>query len=113
MFEQLLYQIAKVVSGEMAMKDLETWLLSHLQAILDSGHEPMITLANAVDADLIQLGERIISEEDLRERLRFWHRKLGIKANIVFGIPPENTTDALGLTQNPDLVMQGAVVHSN
>jgi hypothetical protein len=51
------------------VRDLETWLMSNLQGILDSGDNEAAELTNRVDADLIELGEGLIDETTLRERL--------------------------------------------
>lgn len=51
------------------VRDLETWLMSNLQQILDSGDSEAVEVANRVDADLVELGEGLIDEATLRERL--------------------------------------------
>ena len=55
-------------------RELETWLLSNLQRILDSGEEAAIDLANKVDADLVELGEGLMDELTFRERLQGYVR---------------------------------------
>ncbi len=58
---------------------METWLLQHLQAILDSGDAEALALANQVDADLMELGERLIDNEKLNHRLHSYIRSAEIK----------------------------------
>ena len=55
-------------------RDLETWLLSNLQIILDSGEKAAIDLANKVDADLVEFGEGLMDELTLREHLQSYIR---------------------------------------
>ena len=69
MLVQLLNRIDGYVLSRCTLRDLETWLLSNLQQILDSGEKAAIDLANEVDADLVELGEGLIDELTFRERL--------------------------------------------
>lgn len=69
MLRQLLSGLYRYVIALYTRRDLETWLLSNLQGILDSGDKKAIEIANQVDADLIELGEGLINEIVFRERL--------------------------------------------
>jgi len=52
------------------LQDLESWVLSNLQRILDSGDEKAIAIANEIDADLVELGEGLIDELTLQKHLQ-------------------------------------------
>lgn len=51
------------------MRELETFLLSNLQEILESQDETAIEIANQIDADLVELSENLIDEQIFRDRL--------------------------------------------
>ena len=70
MYEQLLTHVEYYLNDDCTLEDLETWLLSNLQAILDSGDEKAIQVANQIDADLVELGEGLIDYETLRGNLQ-------------------------------------------
>jgi len=53
------------VSGKARLNDLEDWVLSHIQGVLDSGDQEAIALIDRVDALLIEIGVGLASEEDL------------------------------------------------
>jgi len=74
MLAQLLNRIDSYLLLHCALRDLEAWLLSNLQRILDSGEDTAIDLANDVDADLVELGEDLIDELTFRERLQSYIR---------------------------------------
>jgi len=61
--------IDRYLTGQCDRKELERWLVEHLQAILDSGNEQAIKLANQVDAALIEIQEGLLTEEALKRRL--------------------------------------------
>ncbi len=70
MYEELLTHVEHYLNDDCTLEDLETWLLSKLQAILDSGDEEAIQVANQIDADLVELGEGLIDHETLRDNLQ-------------------------------------------
>jgi len=74
MLTQLLNYIDSYLLLQHTLRDLETWLLSNLQQILDSGEEAAIDLANKVDADLVELGEGLMDELAFREHLQGYVR---------------------------------------
>lgn len=69
MLRRVLNCVYKYLNGHCTLKDLQTWLLSNLQRILESGDEAAIEVANQIDADLIELGEGLIDEMGVQERL--------------------------------------------
>ncbi|HKZ50152.1 MAG TPA: hypothetical protein VJ256_00120 [Dehalococcoidia bacterium] len=70
MLHQVLNYIERYLIGRCSLRDLEIWLLSNLQTVLDSDDEAAIRVADEVDADLVWLGEGLIDEATLRERLQ-------------------------------------------
>lgn len=68
MLGQLLNHIDCYLVEECSLQELETWILSNLQDILDSGDCDAIAVANQVDVDLVELRENLIDEVTLRER---------------------------------------------
>ena len=74
MLRQLLDRIDCYLLLRCTVRDLETWLVSSLQEILNSGDSKAIEVANEVDADLVELGEGLIDELTFRERLEGYIR---------------------------------------
>lgn len=70
MLSQLLAEIDGYLAGQRTLRDVESWLVSRLQAISRSDDALAMEIANQVDADLIEFGEGILSEDVLWER---WH----------------------------------------
>ena len=50
LLSELIDEIDRYTGSEASDRDLETWLVSNLQRILDSGEARAIQLANEVDA---------------------------------------------------------------
>lgn len=69
MLQQVLTCAYKYLNGFWTLKDLQTWLLSNLQRILESGDRAAIEMANEIDADLVELNEGLVSEMEVRARL--------------------------------------------
>jgi hypothetical protein len=67
MLQGLLNELNRYANGLITWRDLETWLVSHLQAILDSGDSRAIELANEMDGRLVDLGEHLTTEEEFRQ----------------------------------------------
>ena len=72
--DQLLSYLYRYLGGHCTLQDVEGRLLSNLQEILDSGDEKAIEVANQIDADFVELGENLIDEATLRERLESYVR---------------------------------------
>lgn len=68
----LVARIQRYLNNEISRQALGEWLLSNLQNILDSGDERTITLANHIDADLVELSEDIIEDSLFRQRLEHY-----------------------------------------
>ncbi|PIU54908.1 MAG: hypothetical protein COS88_06120, partial [Chloroflexi bacterium CG07_land_8_20_14_0_80_51_10] len=69
MRQELRQQILLYLNGHCTLRYLESWVLSNLQRILDSGDEEAIEMANLIDADLVELGEGLVDEKTLLEHL--------------------------------------------
>lgn len=77
MLHLILEHVGNYLKGRTSVRDLETWLLSSLQAILDSREQDSIRLANVIDADLIELTDGRIDEDAFRERIAVHLKLLG------------------------------------
>ena len=91
MYRELLGRIVYFLTARCALRDLEAWLLANLQRILDSGDEPAIRTANQVDVDFVELGEGLIDEATIRERLDGYAR-LGETISRSFEMTPRVKT---------------------
>ena len=60
MLMKLLEQTRSYLVGEITLRELENWLITNLQTILDSGDEKAFVIVNELDADLVEFGEGII-----------------------------------------------------
>ena len=73
-------QLATVLNrfsiGASALDEVQSWLLAHLQAILDSQDALAIEAANELDSDLVQLGEQLIDEATFFGRIETWLSRL-------------------------------------
>lgn len=59
-------ELEKYVSGSSSEIDLERWVISNYQQILDSGEESAAMLANEVNALFIEQSEDLVSKEELQ-----------------------------------------------
>jgi hypothetical protein len=70
MLSLLLNQIDAYLTGVIPLTQLEDWVISHLQEILNSGDQKAIEIANKMDADIVQFGEGIFDKLTLHDRLQ-------------------------------------------
>jgi len=68
--EGLRVRAAEYVQGYLSLENLEVWLFTNLQRILDSGIPEAIALANVIDVGLTLLVIGETSKEDLRREIR-------------------------------------------
>lgn len=94
MLAQLLNRIDSYLLLHCTLRDLEAWLLSNLQRILDSGEEAAIDLANKVDADLVEIGEGLMDELTLRVHLQSYIRVQDTLPFVYCETQPQDTTTA-------------------
>lgn len=69
MYATLVDHVDRYLSGRYSLHDLEKWLVSNLQSILNSNDAKAIHLANQVDADLMELSEGLLDEVTVRRRI--------------------------------------------
>ena len=65
MLQELITRLSKYSNQEMGLRDLEDWIMLHLQEMLDSGEQEAITIADELDGLLIQLSEGLVTEADI------------------------------------------------
>lgn len=73
MRDTLLSRVHDYLIGLSTIRELETWLLSHLQEILDTADQKGTELANQIDADLVELGEGVITASVFYDRLQNYY----------------------------------------
>jgi hypothetical protein len=62
-------KVENYLTGKSSDRELEGWVVANLQRALDSGDTKALHLVNEIDASFIEVGEGIISREDLRNCL--------------------------------------------
>lgn len=67
MYQPLLSALSRYAAGLSSARDLEVWLVSELQTILDSGDQEAIDLANQVEGRLIEFSDGLMPEAELRD----------------------------------------------
>ena len=112
MLAQLLRYIDSYLVLHSTLQDLEAWLISNLQQILDSGEKVAIDLANEVDADLVELGEGLIDELTFREHLQSYIRIRDTLPFEYYETPPRDTVNATASAETirDQLLITGPVV---
>jgi hypothetical protein len=63
---KIIEELKKYVSGSSSEKDLEQWVLSNYQLILDSGEESAVMLANEINALFVEQSEDLVSKEEMQ-----------------------------------------------
>ncbi|HXN05448.1 MAG TPA: hypothetical protein VN944_00115 [Nitrospiria bacterium] len=82
MFTLILNQIKSYLIEEISMRGLESWLISHLQEILDSREADSIILANHLDADFVELQEGTLDELIFKTRIQNYLNNLNIQLDF-------------------------------
>jgi hypothetical protein len=59
--------LIQYLSRERSASELEEWLAGNMQDILNSGDHKAIDIANQVDAFLVEMGERLLNEDQFRK----------------------------------------------
>jgi hypothetical protein len=59
--------LIQYLSRERSASELEEWLVGNMQDILNSGDRKAIDIANQVDALLVEMGERLLNEDQFRK----------------------------------------------
>ena len=61
----MIEELEKYVCGSSSEKDLERWVISNYQQILDSGEESAAMLANEINALFVEQSEDLVSKEEI------------------------------------------------
>jgi hypothetical protein len=84
MIRELLDNILSYLNAYITLQQLETWLVSNLQKIIDSNDKDAAQVANEIDAHLVEFGEGLIDLETLHAYLESYielHRSLSLSFN--------------------------------
>ena len=68
-YHRIIEALKKYVSGSSGERDLERWVLSNYQQILDSGEESAAMLANEINALFIEQSEDLVSKDEMQYAL--------------------------------------------
>ena len=67
---KLVGQIEAFLSGVLSLRDFKSWVLANLDDLLGSEDHSVVRITNELEADFVELGEGIISDEHFRRHLR-------------------------------------------
>ena len=76
MRSEFLTVLMDFLNQDVSIEDFQKWLLGNLQIILDSGDPVMIDAANTLDANLMELGEHVIEQDELIRNVDVYIKKL-------------------------------------
>ena len=62
-------QMRRYVNRNISFEELETWVLSGIQAALDTGDAHVIKIMNALDGLLLELSDGIIGDDEFSSEL--------------------------------------------
>ena len=62
-------QVWRYLNGETRLEDLEEWSVSRFQALLTVPDPQAQSLFNGIEADLIELGLGLLTEQEMRQHL--------------------------------------------
>ncbi|MBI1885442.1 MAG: hypothetical protein HYS09_03885 [Chloroflexi bacterium] len=68
MLQQLRDTLRQFLDGTLDRRALEDWLVTHLQAILDSNDQGAVEIANALDVLFLKLNDGFVTDEEFVER---------------------------------------------
>ena len=67
--KEVLSQLARYVTGDSSLRNLEEWIVSHLQSALETGSQEVIRAFDQIDALLMKLGAGQIGEKEFMDEL--------------------------------------------
>ncbi len=70
MFRQIAGEVQRYLLGSSSLMELEAWVVANTQRIIESGDPRALYVANQIDADIIDLGERSLDEVEFKTKLR-------------------------------------------
>ena len=76
MRSKLLTALSQFLVGASSLDDLQSWVLSNLQMVLESGDSVAIDAVNELDADFVELGEQLIEYSDFIGSVERWMNRL-------------------------------------
>ena len=69
MYQSLLTELSRYGAGLCTARDLEAWVISELQTILDSNDQEAIDLANQAEGVLVEFSAGLMPEPKLRQSI--------------------------------------------
>ena len=73
---ELVTALNSFLRSSISLNELQEWVLSNLQKILDSNDSVTISVVNEVDSDLIGMSEGLLGESTFVENLDGWINRL-------------------------------------
>ena len=95
---RIIEELEKYVVGSSRERDLERWVISNYQQILDSGEESAAMLASEINALFVEQSEDLVSKEEMQHTFEEILRR-------------ERSTVYSQLGQNPVRVVAASSVH--
>ena len=86
MLQRLTKECDKYLTGRINSSSLEKWLLQNLQDVLDSADTRAIYLADQIDALFIEMGEGLVSEDELKDTI--WQLVSSVRDTVVITAEP-------------------------
>lgn len=66
---ELISIVLDYLAGGRSLQEMETWVLEHLQEILDTPDVKAIEVVNQIDSLLVEKGEGLLTEDQLKSAL--------------------------------------------
>ena len=73
---KLITALSQFLAGASPLEDLQSWVLSNLQTVLESGDSAAIDAVNALDADFVELGEQVMEYSYFIGSVERWINRL-------------------------------------
>lgn len=98
MLQELIKAVDEYLVGGRTLRDIEAWLAAGTRAIRASGDQRAADFANELDADLVDFGEGLINETEIRERWEGYVRRLTTVALEGATPPAQDLTSTESIT---------------
>ncbi|MDP2674351.1 MAG: hypothetical protein Q8Q00_05530 [Dehalococcoidia bacterium] len=102
MYQSLLTELSRYAAGLSTARDLEAWLISELQTILDSNDQEAIDLANQVEGMLVEFSAGLMPEPELRGNIEALARR-GETLRLEIVEVPHGVEDSTGSSAVPTI----------
>ena len=63
---ELKQMLTSYLDNSITMNELESWIVTNLQKIIDTGDKKLNGIVDSLDAYLVEIGEGIVTEEEFR-----------------------------------------------